>query len=53
MSDAKKLADYDRIVQIVREEIALEKHMRERNVGPDGIEFIRADAYEHIVDLVA
>jgi hypothetical protein len=51
MTDAEKIADYDRIVEIVRDQIALEKHMRRKNNGA-GIEFIRADAYGHILDVL-
>jgi len=52
MTDAEKITEYDRIVQIVRDQIALEKHMRERNSASDGIQFFRADAYGHILDVL-
>ena len=51
MTDAEKIADYDRIVEIVRDQIALEKHESKYNAGAD-IQFIRADAYGHILDVL-
>jgi hypothetical protein len=49
MTDAQKLADYDRIVEIIDDQMALEKHQIKRNVSSEGIQFSRADAYRHIV----
>lgn len=52
MTDAEKLADYERVVQIIKDQVALEKHMRGRKAKHEAIQFIRADAYEHIVHRV-
>jgi hypothetical protein len=49
MTDAQKIADYDRIVEIIDDQIALEKHQVKNNMRPEGIQFSRADAYRHIV----
>ena len=49
MTGAQKIADYDRIVEIIDDQMALEKHQVQRNVRFDGIQFSRADAYRHIV----
>ncbi len=52
MTDAEKIAEYDRIVEIVRDQMTLEEHMRRRNVASDGIQFIRADAFGHILKVL-
>ncbi len=49
MTDATKLAVYDRIVGLIEDQIKLEKHQREHNAELRDIEFQRADTYRHIV----
>jgi hypothetical protein len=53
MSDAEELADYERIVEIIRAQMALEQHQQQL---PDAtfeeIEFGRVDADRQIVQLV-
>jgi hypothetical protein len=49
MTDAQKLADYDRIIEIIEDQVALEKHQIEQDGNFDGMQFSRADAYRHIV----
>lgn len=51
MTDPEKIGDYDRIVEIVRDQIELEKHVRKNNTGDD-VQFLRADAYRHILDVL-
>jgi hypothetical protein len=52
MNDAEKLADYERIVQIIHSALALEQHFARQGKDWDAIEFLRADAYKNIVDRV-
>lgn len=52
MTDAEKLADYERVVEIIRDQMSLEKFYHKKNADWSTIEFIRADAYKNIVDVV-
>jgi hypothetical protein len=52
MTDAEKLADYARIVEIIEDRIALERHFIRSKSGWDAIESMRADAYSEIVDAI-
>jgi hypothetical protein len=49
MTDAQKIADYDRIVEIIDDQMALEKHQIKQDVNFDGMQFSRADAFRQIV----
>ena len=52
MTDAEKVAEYDRLVEILKDRIALEKNYRKNNAGFDAIQFVRADAYAAVVKLI-
>jgi hypothetical protein len=52
MTEAEKIVAFDRVAQIIDDQMALEKHMLRRKSNYASIEFIRADAYDHIVDVV-
>ena len=52
MSEAEKLEKYARIVEIIEDRIALERHFIRVKRGSDAIQFMRADAYSNIVDAV-
>jgi hypothetical protein len=51
MTDADKIVAFDRVAQIIDDQMALEKHMLRRKSSYSAIEFIRADAYHHIVNV--
>ncbi|MGA7342457.1 MAG: hypothetical protein WBE72_13255 [Terracidiphilus sp.] len=52
MTDAEKIADYDRLVELLEDRIALEKNYRKKNAPFATIEFVRADAYVAVVKLI-
>jgi len=52
VTDAEKIARYDRIAEIVNDQMALESHRRAGKAKEEAIELIRAEAYEDIVDVV-
>jgi hypothetical protein len=52
MTDAEKLAHYERIIEIVRDRLALEKYYAEKGEDWETIQFARCDAYKNIVDAV-
>jgi hypothetical protein len=52
MTDAEKLAAHERVIQIIQDALALEKHCAKEGRSWDAIEFLRADAYKNIVDRV-
>jgi hypothetical protein len=52
MTDAEKLADYDSIVAIIKDELSLEKYYVRKRKTFDVISLIRAEAYKKIVDAV-
>jgi hypothetical protein len=52
MTDADKLADYQRVVEIVRAQLSLEQHCVDRQRSPDDIRLTQVDAYREIVMLV-
>ena len=52
MSDADKLAAYERVVEIIEDALSLERHYRRKRKSFETIEFVRADAYKNIVDRV-
>jgi hypothetical protein len=52
MTDAEKLAEYDQLVELLTDRVALEKHYRKNNAGFDTIQFVRADAYAAVVKLI-
>ena len=52
MTEQEKLADYERVVEIVRDEMKLEQLYVNQRKGWAAIEFIRADAYKRIVDVL-
>jgi hypothetical protein len=52
MTEAEKLADYERMVQIIRDALALEKYYAQEGKDWQEIEFLRSDAYKNIVDAV-
>jgi len=49
MTDADKLADYERVVEIVRAQLSLERHHIDRQRSPDDIRLTQVDAYRQIV----
>lgn len=55
MSDAdkEKLSNYERIVEIVKDQMALQRHIEEKRYSFASIQFSQADAYLHIVEIVA
>lgn len=52
MTDAEKLTIYHRIVEIVEDQMALQKHIRQKRDRFDDILISQADAYSRIVDAV-
>jgi hypothetical protein len=53
MTDSEKLANYERVVQIVCDEVLLENHLqREGRWAPDEIQSARADAFKRIVWII-
>jgi hypothetical protein len=50
MTDAEKLADYERMVQIIHDALVLEAHYARQGKSWEEIEFLRSDAYKNIVD---
>jgi len=52
MTEQEQLADYERVVEIVRDEMKLEQLYVNQRKGWAAIEFIRADAYKRIVDVL-
>jgi hypothetical protein len=52
MTDAEKLADYDRLVELLQDRINLEKHYRERKASSQTIQSVRIDAYLEVVKLI-
>jgi hypothetical protein len=52
MTDKEKLADYERVLEIVDDEIKLEELYVGQRKGWAAIEFVRADAYKRIVDVL-
>ncbi len=52
VTDAEKLADYEIVMQIINDALALEKHFAKEGRPFETIEFLRADAYKSIVDRV-
>lgn len=49
MNDADKLAAYERVVEIIRDALALEKHFAEQGAEYGTIESLRLDAYRNVV----
>jgi|CZKL01.1.fsa_nt_gi hypothetical protein len=52
MTDAEKIAKYDRIVEIINDAIALEKYHRETGAHPSAIPQTRTHAYQKIFELI-
>jgi len=52
MTDAEKLATYERVLEIIRDQMSLEKFYVQEKRDWGAIEFIRADAYKRITDAV-
>jgi hypothetical protein len=52
MTDADKILKYDRVVQFIEDQMALETHLRLTGRDRDEVLFTHQDAYEHIVDVV-
>jgi len=51
-SDAEKLSCFDRVLEILRDRMALEVHMRGRNATFQEILYAREDAYCNLVTAV-
>jgi hypothetical protein len=51
MTDAEKLADYDRLIELLNDRIALEKTFRRKKYR-DAVQSVRAEAYRDIVVLI-
>lgn len=49
---AGKLACYERVVEIIKDRLALEDHLRDREASAQEILFAREDAYCNIVEAV-
>lgn len=49
MTDADKLAAYERVVEIIRDALALEKHFNEQSAEYGTIQSLRLDAYRNVV----
>lgn len=52
MTDAEKIAEYDRLVELLKDRIALEKHYRKRKASYKTIQDVRVDAYLAVVHLI-
>jgi hypothetical protein len=52
MADPEKLARYERVLEIIRDALALEKYYAQEGKDWEAIEFLRCDAYKNIVDAV-
>jgi hypothetical protein len=52
MTDAEKLADYDRLVKLLEDRIKLEKYYREHEASFQTINDVRAHAYLEVVKLI-
>jgi hypothetical protein len=50
MTDDEKLAHFERMVQIIRDALSLEKYCAQKGKSWEEIEFLRSDAYKNIVD---
>lgn len=52
MTEREKLEDYARVLEIVRDEMKLEQLYVSQKKKWEAIEFIRADAYKRIADVL-
>jgi hypothetical protein len=52
MTDAEKIAEYDRLVELLEDRVALEMNYHKKNASFDAIQFVRADAYVAVVNLI-
>jgi len=52
MTDAEKIAAFERIMSIMRDAIGLERSCVEKNDPVEVIDFNRADAFKRIVETV-
>ena len=52
MTDAEKITEYDQLVELLKDRVALEIHYRKTGMAYDTIQQVRTDAYEAIVHLV-
>ncbi len=52
MTDAEKLTDYDRLVELLEDRIKLEKHFRKKRASRQTIQAVRIDAYLEVVKLI-
>jgi len=52
MTDAQKLAEYDRLVELLEDRIKLENHYREKRASFQTIDAVRIDAYLEVVKLI-
>jgi hypothetical protein len=52
MTEMEKLADYERVMEIVEDERKLEEFYVGQRKGWAAIEFVRADAYKRIVNVL-
>jgi hypothetical protein len=52
MTDAEKLACYERVAEIIEDRLALERHIKDEGDPYNEIRFVRADAYRDIVRAV-
>ncbi|HTV28205.1 MAG TPA: hypothetical protein VMF32_10535 [Xanthobacteraceae bacterium] len=50
MTDAEKIAAYERIMGIIRDAVALERNCVRKHDSVDIIDFNRADAFKRIVE---
>jgi len=50
MTDAEKIAAYERIMSIIRDAIALEQNSVAHGYSVDTVDFNRADAFKRIVE---
>jgi hypothetical protein len=52
MSDAEKARIFDRLVELLRDRLSLEKHYRDTSMGSSTIDVVRIDAYEAVVKMI-
>jgi hypothetical protein len=52
MTDAEKLAEYDRLVELLEDRIKLEKHFRRKRASIQTINAVRVEAYLEVVKLI-
>ena len=52
MTDTEKIAEYDRLVELLEDRIKLEKHYRKNESSYDTIQSVRVETYLEVVKLI-